>query len=233
MYYTCSGKPRFVADRRLRLSNENQTLFCPGIPGAGKTILASIVIDHLHTSFNKNPNVGIAYVYCNFRRQDEQKADDLVANLLKQLASGLPSFPAALKDLYDGYSRSQSRPSLSELAETLCLVAGMYEERVFIVVDALDECHPSDRCRSDFLGEILGLQRVSGSKVNVFATSRPGISDISEMFEGHPSLELFASREDVERYLQGHMGELGRVVARRPELQREIIDIILDAVDGM
>ncbi|KAL1906533.1 hypothetical protein Sste5344_007701 [Sporothrix stenoceras] len=64
-----------------------QTLFCSGIPGAGKTILTSIVVDNLYTRFQNDPKVGIAYLYCNYRRQNEQKADDLLTSLLKQLAT--------------------------------------------------------------------------------------------------------------------------------------------------
>lgn len=30
------------------LSTDKQTLFCPGIPGAGKTILTAIVVENLH-----------------------------------------------------------------------------------------------------------------------------------------------------------------------------------------
>jgi hypothetical protein len=62
---------------------DKQTLFCPGIPGAGKTILTSIVVEALTTRFSNDPMIGIAYIYCNFRRQDEQKINDLLASLLK------------------------------------------------------------------------------------------------------------------------------------------------------
>jgi hypothetical protein len=65
------------------LSQRNQTLFCPGIPGAGKTIISSIVIDHLHKAFGNDPAIGIAYLYCNFRQQHEQKSSDLIMSLLK------------------------------------------------------------------------------------------------------------------------------------------------------
>jgi hypothetical protein len=215
------------------MSTENQTLFCPGIPGAGKTILASIVIDHLHTLFNGNPNICTAYVYCNFRRQDEQRAEDLVASLVKQLASSLSTLPEALKALYSRYSKAGTAPPLRELAEALRSVVSLYEEKVFIVVDALDECRLSNGCRSNLLNTLLGLQSGSGSKVNIFATSRPGISDIAERFEGHPSLEILASRQDIERYLEGHMGELSRFVERSQGLRGEIITTIVDAVDGM
>jgi hypothetical protein len=62
-----------------------QSLFCPGIPGAGKTMLTSITVEHLCTKFQNDTTVGIAYVYCNFRRQDEQKPHNLLSSLLKQL----------------------------------------------------------------------------------------------------------------------------------------------------
>jgi hypothetical protein len=55
------------------LGKSNQTLFCPG---AGKTIITSIVVEHLRKEFQA-ADVGIAYVYCNFRRQREQKPEDL------------------------------------------------------------------------------------------------------------------------------------------------------------
>ena len=215
------------------MSTENQTLFCPGIPGAGKTILTSIVIDHLHTLFNGNPNIRIAYLYCNFRRQDEQRAEDLVANLVKQLASGLPTLPEALEALYGRYNREGTAPPLRELEKTLRSVVLLYEGRVFIAVDALDECRLSGGCRSNLLNTLLDLQSGSGSRVNIFATSRPGISDIAERFEGHPSLEILASRQDIERYLEGHMGELSSFVERNQGLRGEIITTIVDAVDGM
>jgi Cdc6-like AAA superfamily ATPase len=68
------------------VENNNQTLFCPGIPGAGKTILTSIVVDNLTSRFRNDSKTGIAYIYCNFGRRDKQKIDDLLSSLLKQLA---------------------------------------------------------------------------------------------------------------------------------------------------
>src|SRR5436305_864300 len=32
-------------------SQKKQTLFCPGIPGAGKTMISSIIVDHLTAIF--------------------------------------------------------------------------------------------------------------------------------------------------------------------------------------
>ncbi|KAK3899487.1 hypothetical protein C8A05DRAFT_46455 [Staphylotrichum tortipilum] len=214
------------------ITTPNKTLFCPGIPGAGKTMLSSIVIDHLTTRFGDQPDVGIAYMYCNFCRHDDQTAEALLANFLKQLAQQLPALPAVVRELYEKYaSRSGLKPPVEALSDGLRSVVAEYE-RVWIVIDALDECQAAERCRARLLDEVLALQSAQGVSANVFATSRP-ISDVVQRFHGVPSLEIRASREDVESYLRGHMGELADFVARRQDLQDEVVAGVADAADGI
>jgi hypothetical protein len=102
--------------------------------------------------------------------------------------------------------------------------------RVFIAVDAIDECQVSDGCRTRFLSEIFSLQ--AKSRVNFFATSR-FILEITEKFEGSTFLEIRATSEDVRRYLDGRMFRLLGFVVRSPELQEEIKTEILRSVQGM
>jgi predicted AAA+ superfamily ATPase len=70
------------------LDTDRQMLFCLGIPGAGKTIFTSIIVEELTTRFSNDQTISIAYIYCSFKRQDEQKINDLLTSLLKQLARG-------------------------------------------------------------------------------------------------------------------------------------------------
>ena len=100
------------------LKNRKQTLFCPGIPGAGKTILTSIVIDNIMAKFRNDSTTGIAFVYCNFQRRDDQKFDDLLASLLKQLAEGCLSLPQDVRDLYGYHSSRRTRPSVEEIVRS-------------------------------------------------------------------------------------------------------------------
>jgi hypothetical protein len=144
------------AEYQTWLKTSQQTLFCQGIPGAGKTILTSIVVDDLITRFQNNPIISIAYIYCNFQRKDEQKINDLLTSLLKQLAQNQSSLPRSVQDLYDRHKEKQTRPSFEETSRALHSVAAMYP-RVFIIVDALDECQVSKGCRSRFLSEIFTL----------------------------------------------------------------------------
>jgi hypothetical protein len=102
--------------------------------------------------------------------------------------------------------------------------------RVFIIIDALDECQASHNCRKLLLSEVLCLQAKCG--VNLFATSR-FIPEITEHFQGSISLEIRASEHDVRRYVDGHMSYLPSFVGRSPELQEDIKTGIVKAVDGM
>jgi hypothetical protein len=212
------------------LDTENQTLFCPGIPGAGKTILTAIAINDLTTRFQDNQDVGIAYIYCNFQRKDEQKAQDLLASLLKQLSEERSSLPDYIKSLYDKHNKhkeKRTRPSLDELSRTLQSVVATYS-RVFITIDALDECQVSNSCRKTFLTEIFSLQ--TKTRANIFATSR-FIPDIVEKFRGSTIFEIRAHDEDVRQYLDGRISQSGYKLLETycEEIKTEITKV----VDGM
>jgi hypothetical protein len=206
-----------------------KTLFCPGMPGAGKTILTAIAIDDLTIRFRNKADIGIAYLYCNFRRQDEQKTSSLLASLLKQLSQERVSLPDSVKALYEKHRIKRTRPSFDEISKTLQSVIAMFS-RTFIVIDALDECQTADGCRTRFLSEIFLAQ--AKLSVNVFATSR-FLPQVTERFEGSISLEIRASEEDVRRYLNGCMYRLPAFVVRSPDLQEEIKTGIVLLVKGM
>ncbi|KAH8587995.1 hypothetical protein B0O99DRAFT_601192 [Bisporella sp. PMI_857] len=208
---------------------KKKTLFCPGIPGAGKTILTAIVIDDLSTRFANERNVGLAYVYCNFKRQDKQKIDDLFANLLKQLSQGTVSLLNNIKSLYDHHSKKQSRPAKDEILKALRHAASTFS-RVFIIVDALDECQVSDGCRTELLSELFDLQ--AKCQTNLFATSR-FLPEVDKTFESSIHLEIRASEQDVQRYLDGHLSSLPKFVRDNSELKNEVKCEIIKAVDGM
>jgi hypothetical protein len=72
-------------------NNKRHILFCSGIPGAGKTMITSIVVDRLFKEFGSSPGIGIAFLYFNFRQQQEQQPGDFFLSLLKQFAQRTPT----------------------------------------------------------------------------------------------------------------------------------------------
>ncbi|KAK6525995.1 hypothetical protein TWF281_011036 [Arthrobotrys megalospora] len=211
------------------LQNRKQILFCPGIPGAGKTFLTSIVVDHLCRFFSNTSAVGIAYVYFNFKHKNEQTIYNILASLLKQLAQRQYSLPASIKDLYDQHKNNRTWPSTNEITKALQAITKLYSS-TFIVVDALDECQISDYCRNNFLSTIFRLYTQCG--INIFATSRH-IQEIIEQFkhQGSTTLEIRAHEEDLRSYLDGRIEQSTRKMLRD---NREAIKAgIVKVVDGM
>lgn len=211
------------------LEDSNHTLFCPGIPGAGKTIITSTVVRHLHERFRNDPSVGIAYVYCTFKQQKQQTPVDLMTIILKQLAMKQDTLPSALESLYHRLKSSQARPSLKELKATIKDVAIRYS-RIFIIIDALDECRSVDDGLDMLIQNIIGLQ--AEVKANLFATSRL-IESIESKFKKAIRLEIRAHGEDIKMYLENRLQDCQSLTSQSTALRERIKDSISMAVDGM
>jgi hypothetical protein len=134
-----------------------------------------------------------------------------------------------VQDLYNQYKDQPKRPFLDEVSRALHSVSKLYS-KVFIIIDALDECQDTDKCRTTLLSEIFKLQE--GQRSNIFSTSRC-IPEILERFKESVSLEIRARDEDVRAYLASHMTRLPPFVLSNPDLQNEIKATISKAVDGM
>ncbi|EGY23740.1 ankyrin repeat protein [Verticillium dahliae VdLs.17] len=160
-------------------------------------------------------------------RQQEQKVEELLMSLLKQLTQGRSSLPECVKFLHDEHRRKRTRPSLDEVSRTLRHVADSYS-RTFIIVDALDECQRNDGCRARFLTELFNLQAECGA--NIFATSRC-IPEITDRFSASTILEIRANDEDVRRYLDGRILQSGRTLLEK--CREEIRNEITEVSDGM
>ncbi|KAF2452524.1 hypothetical protein BDY21DRAFT_359136 [Lineolata rhizophorae] len=169
------------------------TLFCPGILGAGKTMVAAIAVDQLLKSV-QNSSVGVAYVYCNYKAQEEQDASSLLAAILKQLVQAQPSTSEPVQRLHKKYSTQGTKPSLDEVFGALRDVLTHYSA-VHIVIDALDECRDNDR--DQFLAKLRDLR--AGRDLRLMVTSR-FITEIEEGFREALRLEVRARNEDVKQF---------------------------------
>ena len=210
---------------------EEHTLYCPGIPGAGKTILSTIVINDLWRRAKLDPtHIGIAYVYFSYKLKSEQKINQVLRSLLRQLTQLLPSLPNEILELRTNHKDSQTQPTTRELSNLLRSVARLYPH-VFIVLDALDECDTESGNRKTFLSSIAELQ--DSSHVRLFATSRP--DEMEGFFDGKPWLEIRASDEDIRVFLEARIESLSGFISLRKneDLRAEIKRKIAEAASGM
>ncbi|KAI9766809.1 MAG: hypothetical protein M1840_006284 [Geoglossum simile] len=203
-----------------------RTLFCPGIPGAGKTIIASVVIECIWPAQHDRES-GVAFLYCSYGRKNEQTTEELLAILLRQLAEHHPSIPNSVKLLHASHMREKTRPSLQNLYDTLCDVAKSYK-RLFLVVDALDEC--LDGTRRAVLLQLRNLQKTTGLLLMV--TSRY-LDTLEQEFKGDAQIEIRADAGDVNSYLDGQRATLSECLRADSALWQTVKDRIAGTVDGM
>jgi NACHT domain len=213
------------------LTGSEHTLICPGMPGAGKTVIASIVIDHLWNHFQADNDIGVAHLYCSYKRQQEQTCASIIADILGQLVRQRTSLPKIVKDLYQRHIRQTGRPQLEEVSQALQLVAGSFS-RVFFVIDALDESTTTDGTRQRLLSEMFRLQSLDHISTNLLITSRFIPEDIGRR-QDHIEIEIRAKNEDVEKYIKGQIPRLPSCVSKRSDLQDAIKVAIFEAADGM
>ncbi|KAJ3458785.1 hypothetical protein MRS44_012894 [Fusarium solani] len=217
--------PEFASWR----STNGQTLFCPGIPGAGKTILSSIVVEELMKQFQDDTSVSVSYIYFNYQQQENQTIDQVFGSLLRQLVARQSNIPAAVEELYREHIRWGSKLAFEEVCDLIHRLSSLYS-RGFIIVDALDECPLRDGRRNTILSEFMELQTTLSA--NIMCTSRP-IPEIEAWFPKAVSVEVRASEHDVRKYLDGQFGRLPGFVARNPDLQEQVKSQIVQVVDGM
>ncbi|KAL6828193.1 ankyrin repeat-containing domain protein [Trichoderma camerunense] len=213
------------------LNNSKQKLLCQGMPGAGKTIMTSVVVDHLTKTFKGDSDIGMAYIYCTFKQpKSEQTTRSLLSSVLKQLAGGRETFPATTRSLYEQHKAKQTHASQEELITDLKAVIELYSS-AFIIIDALDECDLN--AMHGFISELFMLQK--HCNVNIFATSR-FIPEITEWFTNVKSsfLEIRALASDIAMYLDIEMNQSSTSLIRSNiDLQKDIKREICEAADGM
>ncbi|KAJ6542334.1 ankyrin repeat-containing domain protein [Mycena vulgaris] len=211
-------------------SGSGSTLWCRGIPGAGKTVLASMVVDHLSSN---NGDIGVACIYLNHKEADNQTPSKLLAGLWRQLALDR-DISSIVENLYKQHREKGTVPSLEEVVNVL---RSSLEEfsKVFVIVDALDE-YPNES--PTFQREIL-LQYLAemGSNVNLMITSRPNISPESSSLPNLETLDIQAAPEDIQAYINAQIKlspRLSKHVQRQPKLREDIHSRLSSkSVDGM
>ncbi|KAJ7258235.1 ankyrin repeat-containing domain protein [Mycena rebaudengoi] len=196
--------------------------------GAGKTVLSSIAVDHLRTSFS-GTNVGVACAYLNHKETEAQSPANILAGLWRQIIFQKPiSADSLAHELYVKHREQRTWPSVDEVHTVLC---SALEEcpKAYIVIDALDE-YPEQQRRI-----LLKYLAALGPNINLMLTSWPHITPTT-FFPSVQALEIRATEADIRRYIVEQIRastRLSKHVQSRPELCQETKATIMMNADGM
>ncbi|KAF7345841.1 ANK-REP-REGION domain-containing protein [Mycena venus] len=207
-------------------AGEMSAMWCRGMPGAGKTVLVSIVVDHLRANL-PNENSGVAVLYLDHKATETHSPTNLLAAIWRQLIPGKPISPL-VHGLYRTHSEQCTRPSFEEAYSALESTIVEFS-CVFIVVDALDE-YPEDY-RNTLLGNLSKL----GPPVRLMLTSRPHIS-VDHVIPNIEVLDVRAAEEDIRKYLEGQIlrsSRLSKHINKSSNLRDSLEEKIVKRSDGM
>lgn len=112
-------------------------LHCYGAQRAGKTILMSNVIDKIRRQSQDDDMIGLAFFYCHYC-DTTITTEDILSSFLKHLLLKKPPTPEIIS-LCREHKINGTHLSTKEAINILKLAISSFS-KVFIVIDALDEC---------------------------------------------------------------------------------------------
>ena len=164
-------------------SDKSSVAWLSGTSGTGKTMLLSIVIDHILDQIsNVEGPERIAFFYASAKPEVSSWADpsEVIRNIVRQLshtATGM-SLEPVIKQKYDELVSASNEPlrlTMSECTDMIVALASKFP--IVIVVDALDELDPGDinqparSSRNDFIECMNEMMRRSSNSVKVLLSA--------------------------------------------------------------
>lgn len=199
--------------REWHQSQDQGMLWIKGIPGSGKSVIASSLVNHLSKE-------GAPVLYFFFRQiiDANHKADALLRDWLAQLLSYSPPLQARLKESVDK-RKALSGVSMAAMWQDI-KSAVAYIPKVYCVVDALDEM---DSNQDAFLQALAELGRWRPSRLKTIITSRP-VPKVERPLRQKPILHIRLDEkhvdEDIANYVIHHLDKTPKALTAE---QKEII----------
>ena len=153
---------------------------------------------------------------------------NLLMSLISQLASLESPLPEELAASYEAHKSGEHCLSYGESVQWLRRIV-MRCTKVFLIVDAFDEC--SEECRSQLLAELYHLR----PKMNTLITSR-NLPNIERQLPNVKRLKIEAQRDDILHYIQERVAISDRIQShtrKDPTLETLISSTIAARADGM
>ena len=210
------------------LEAKDRFLWIHGIPGAGKTVLMSQLIEQLrnHCDQSAQGETNYVYYYCYFAHNQDETTPFLKW-LISQLCRKAEHIPAVVNKIYnDG-----REPSLVDLLNMLACILEKFKV-VYVAVDALDESDP----REDFLKVLRDF--VTDSRFNclqVIASSREYIDIEKSMavLSASVSMNNPFVEEDIRCHVRSILQSCPQFKRWPHELLREVEEAVATGAKGM
>ncbi|KAK0627418.1 hypothetical protein B0T14DRAFT_135829 [Immersiella caudata] len=220
------------------LDQATHLLYVHGKPGAGKTIVASRIIDHLQESF---PACRVLFFY--FRHHDESKTT--MTGMLRALLAQLLCQDDSLSELFHKSFSSMTQPHIRSLEKLqYLLTATLKSQRMcFIVLDGLDECVQDTSKSRETPGAIvewfedclIPACHTEGANVRLLLSGqRDGVLD--QMLKDAPAIgldDLESHKNDIHLFIKERASKIRERFSMTREGELSILKKVSKSADGM
>ena len=192
--------------------------------------ISSLVIDSLCDQEDEE-NIAVAAFYCDFLSQQEQTINNIVGAILKQLVDR----GEIGKGLREAFQKAKKEvggrgPRLTDLMGILKTVIASLP-RVFICIDALDECLP--KCLAELFESLREIIRES-PRARIFLTGRPHVGeDVRRYFTKAVVIPISPNRGDIRNYVEMRLDRDAEPEAMSNDLRADIVRVILEKISDM
>ncbi|KAI1330207.1 hypothetical protein F5Y16DRAFT_415646 [Xylariaceae sp. FL0255] len=218
-------------------SEKNSFLWLHGIPGCGKTVLSSTVIEDLSRN-QTAPN--LLYFYFDFTDDKKQSTDMMLRSLISQMHDSCENVRCHVDSLYSAHNKGKTEPSSESLRRVFQEMVHKAGE-AWIVLDALDECPQRNEYSEGALLSWISHLHELGTNIHLLVTSRLE-QDIEAALKRWAQdrdvipLQSDLVQRDINAYIRNRVREQGVLSERwrtRPEIQAEIEVALTKKADGM
>ncbi|KAI9451379.1 hypothetical protein BJY52DRAFT_1175085 [Lactarius psammicola] len=215
-------------------------LWIHGIPGSGKSVLCSSIIEQATALRNEGLGL-VAYYYFDFGETEKQNARGLLSSLVVQLCAKSDIFSDILFDLYSKHDAGLRLPGDDALTQCLKnMLKRPGQAPIYIIVDALDECPNSFGAPSPrelVLGLIEDLVQLHLPNLRICLTSRyeDDIQEALEPLVSH-SVSLHdeaGQKQDIIDYISSAVRSDKKMRWWGAEDRQLVIDTLTQRADGM
>jgi hypothetical protein len=207
-----------------------QLLWLHGIPGCGKTILSSTVVEHIKTICKTDSQCQYLFYYFDFSDSKKQEVAGFLRSVLAQLASRDLKTLKEIERLYNQNDCGKQQPDNKSLLSIL-LSALRSSLRTYLIIDALDECSQ----RGEMLSMLSDIYRQCSEEVNVLVTSRKE-RDIELVLDGLASsigIKQTVVDADIRIHLQTCLVEDVKLKRWPSAVKEEMEDALVRGAHGM
>ncbi|KAG9314842.1 hypothetical protein JVU11DRAFT_3938 [Chiua virens] len=211
-------------------------LWLQGKPGAGKTVLATSVIETIKQALQDGEHM--AFFYCDFRSEQTTSAAGVMRSILSQLLHKLRDSQGNgpdLRQLVDDLVKEKSEDAsilkhADRIAPFVSRTATQLDQQPFVVIDALDECQDLE----SLLSALRELTACGG--IRLFVTSRP-LQIIKDNLHGLPFISTDRMAKEVSADIELHVTKEvegdRRLRILEEKLKMEICETLQREADGM